>query len=819
MIHRFVDRTLKFLARHYLLVIAAYAVLTAAAGWFSYHLRFDSNFEDLLPRTFASVRALDDITKEFGGTGYLVLDVVSDNLPASKKFSAALVKELDKLPEVRYVNWRQPKKYFEDRKLLFMDLADLKTIRSRIKKKIDFEKQRANPLFIDLLGESYKLDFSDIEKKYEGKDVFRDYYVSKDGRELVLLIKPNGLASDLKFSRRLVAAVHSAIARVDPAAYDPSIKVEFTGRYQKQLDLNHQLQRDLTWTGSASTALVLILLVLYFKQKRPLLLIVLPMASGLLITFGVTELAIGYVNIISAFLVSILMGISADYGIVLYSRYTEEMLKGKPPREAVIDTIANTWEPIVLSGLTTGLVFFSLLLAEFKGFSQFGFIAGIGVFLNMFVFFTLFPALILLGERWSPARFTSITRLKSHHINKHFYIPVLIFTVFFTAYSIYRIRDIRFEYNFSKIQGSNIPSFILDEHINGIIGTSLTPDLVMVDSEPEMRAVSKVLDQKEKNPDTTIDSHASLLSFLPEHQDEKIRELRSIRALLDDPAINTLKGEQKKHINDVKKLLEVKPITERALPQEILRMFRGESPKRSAVFIFPKINLSDAALVRKASDEIRDLKVPGRTLHPVSESIIFSDIINMVERDGRKIMPLAFLLTAIPVILAYRNFRDSMLVLGPLSLGFIWIFGILAMFGIKLNFFNVLMLPLIFGMGDDYGEYVHSRYEEEGPGSIQFVMSHTGPAVFMSATTTFIGFGSMLFASHFGLRSIAVMAAIGISCVFFSAMLLQPSLIVLLEKWDARKSRKKNERTKTGPADNARVRAVGPDIEESADNA
>jgi len=815
MIRDLVDKALKLLAGRYLLVIAAYAVITAAAAYFSSRLAFDSSFEDLLPRTFASVRALDDITKEFGGTGYLVLDVESDDLEKAKLFSADLVRELEKLPDVKYVNWRQPKQYFEDRRLLYMDLADLETVRARIRKKIDVEKQKANPLFIDLLDTDYKLDLSDIEKKYEGENVFRDYYVSTDNRELVLLIKPNGLAGNLAFSRKLVGEVQKLVDKVGPSRYHPSLKVSYTGRYKKQIDLNAQLRRDLTYTGSGSTLLVLALLVLYFRQKRPILLIVLPMASGLLITFGITYLVIGYVNIISAFLVSILMGISADYGIVLYSRYTEEMLKGQRPREAVIATISNTWSPIVLSGLTTGLVFFSLLLAQFKGFSQFGFIAGIGVFLNMFVFFTLFPALILLGERLRPARYSSITRLKASHINQYFYVPVLIFTAIFTAYSVYRMKDIKFEYNFSKIQGSNIPSFVLDERINGIIGTSLTPDLAMVDSLDEARAVSKVLEEKEKNPDTTIDSHASLLSFLPEDQAKKLKVLKSLRAMLDDKTLNLLKGGQKKKVADVKKLLEVGEIRERELPPEILRMFSGATPGRSAVFIFPKINLSDAALVMKSSEEIRDLPVPGGTVQPCSESIIFSDIIKMVEQDGRKIMPLAFLLTAVPVLLAYRNFRDAGLVLVPLSLGFVWIFGILAIFHIKLNFFNVLMLPLIFGMGDDYGEYVHSRYEEEGPGSIQFVMSHTGPAVFMSASATFIGFGSMVFASHYGLRSIAVMAAIGISCVFFAAMLLQPSLIVLLEKWGNYKNDKRKDRS----SDNAGVRAPGPGAEKSAGHA
>ena len=154
-----------------------------------------------------------------------------------------------------------------------MDLADLETIKARISRKIKLEKQKANPLFIDLLDEDYKLDFSDIEKKYKSDDIFRDYFVSKDGRELILLVKPSGLAGNLDFSRKLLAQAEAAVARTNPAAYHASIKVSYTGRFKKQIDLNDQLQRDLKYTGAGALALVILLLVAYFRQVRPLLLI------------------------------------------------------------------------------------------------------------------------------------------------------------------------------------------------------------------------------------------------------------------------------------------------------------------------------------------------------------------------------------------------------------------------------------------------------------------------------------------------------------------------------------------------------------------
>jgi hypothetical protein len=151
----------------------------------------------------------------------------------------------------------------------------------------------------------------------------------------------------------------------------------------------------------------------------------------------------------------------------------------------------------------------------------------------------------------------------------------------------------------------------------------------------------------------------------------------------------------------------------------------------------------------------------------------------------------ALLLTALPVIAAYRKPKPVALVLVPLCAGFVWIFGVMALFGMKFNFFSVIMLPLVFGLGDDYAEYIYGRYKEEGPGSVHFVLTHTGPAVAVSALTTFIGFGALLFAGHNGLQSIGKMAAVGIACVFGAAMMLLPSMIVIMEKWENRNGKQK----------------------------
>ncbi|MEW5951642.1 MAG: MMPL family transporter [Elusimicrobia bacterium] len=778
-----------FLRRNYLKIIFFYFFISLFSFYFAVKIKFEANFESLLPKTFKSVLTLDEVTKEFGGTGYLVAVVKSKDPKAAKNFSYVFTKELEKLPQVKYVNWKQPKKFFEDRKLLFADLDDLREIRKRVEKKIDFEKKKANPLFIDLLEEDYKLDLSDIEKKYEGKDVFREYYESSDGKELVLLIKPNGLAGDLKFSRELEKNVLSLAASLNPKSYGEDLSVELTGRYKKQIDLNDQLTKDIRFTIAGSLLLGSFILFFFFRQIRGAFLVGIPLFLGIIITLAFAYLTVGYLNIISGFLFSILMGIGMDYGIVFYSRYMEEKISGASSESAMETSFLTAGSSLLIAAMTTCSSFFSLAIAEFKGFSQFGIIAGAGVVINFIVFMTLHQAMIILFEKIKEPKYKPAFSfsLKAPKISVRFVSLSLIFILCF--YSLANIKKLSFEYDFNKIQGSNIPSFALDKRVNDIIGTSLTPDIVLVKSLYQAKQVSDLLSSKEKNPDTTIDSHASVLTFMPFDQKEKISELKKIKKILEDNALNSLGEEQKKKIEDVKKLLTPQEVTKNNLPKEIYRMFYGESGK-TAVYIFPKISLSDVLLVRKASDEIRDLPAGDETLHPVSESVIFSEILRMIEKDGKIIMVLSFLGTLLPIFLAYKSFKALFFLSAHLAVTLLLLLSGLLFFSIDLNFFNVLMLPLIFGLGLDYGEYFYSRYKQEGKNSVYFVLTHTGPAVFMSALTTMLGFSTLLMANHQGLKSIGQVSVMGIFCAFISAAAF---LLPLLSVWE--KIEVKNEKT------------------------
>ena len=138
----------------------------------------------------------------------------------------------------------------------------------------------------------------------------------------------------------------------------------------------------------------------------------------------------------------------------------------------------------------------------------------------------------------------------------------------------------------------------------------------------------------------------------------------------------------------------------------------------------------------------------------------------------------------IVVLLMWANFRSpkwALLALLPLVVGILWMLLMMEVFDLKLNFYNLVVLPAVLGIGNDAGVHLVHRYREEGPGSVLRVLRSTGEHVTMGSLTTMIGFGGLLLSFHPGLRSIGSLAVVGIGATLLAALLFLPALLQWLE--------------------------------------
>ena len=130
----------------------------------------------------------------------------------------------------------------------------------------------------------------------------------------------------------------------------------------------------------------------------------------------------------------------------------------------------------------------------------------------------------------------------------------------------------------------------------------------------------------------------------------------------------------------------------------------------------------------------------------------------------------------------FRSIKAALFVMAPLVVGVLWMGGMMKLFGMQLNFFNVVVFPSIIGMGDDAGVHMYHRYLQEGRRSLPFVMKRTGLAVFLSMITTVVGYAGLLNAHHPGLQSIGYLAIMGLGTTLLTAYFVLPALLEVFDR-------------------------------------
>ena len=133
------------------------------------------------------------------------------------------------------------------------------------------------------------------------------------------------------------------------------------------------------------------------------------------------------------------------------------------------------------------------------------------------------------------------------------------------------------------------------------------------------------------------------------------------------------------------------------------------------------------------------------------------------------------------VLLAYGRIELALITFIPMVIAWIWILGLMALFGIKFNIINIILSTFVFALGDDFCIFTTDGMQQKyatGKDSSKSL----GTSILLSAITTIIGLGILIFAKHPALKSIALISIIGIVCVWLMSQTLQPILFNILIK-------------------------------------
>ncbi len=846
-----------FICRRPKTVAATVLVLTLLSTWRVTLLHINHNQMELIPQNLPAVRATKQLIDMTGTVGFLLIPLIGKDLNHVKAVADELAPRIAALPEIKRVTYTQDVAFVRERMALFVKTPDLKEAYKRIRKKIRAIANKNNPFAIELsTKKDTPLDLSDILRKYTHigkKDITDPYYVDINKEAVLLVIKPNGLSTDQVFLRHLMIVMNDVMQGYNAHnnngavlkenyggfAAGATITYGYTGGFKTNLDDSESLKEAIIPTGAF--ALVGILLYLLYALRRPsqIAIITGTLILSVLMSFAACEIVIGELNTITAVLAAILMGLGIDYGIHFMYRFREEFSTLNTLEAAIERTLLHSGSASFGAATTTAASLYILTTSEFRGFSDFGIIAGTGVLLSFALMYVVTPTVYVLMDSINPRfkdslRTTASTKMQQNNAHNletlsnrpfPFARPILIISVLLTGVLSYFATQVRFNYDTRALLGSNRPSIVMQEEINhrwtlssdpvGIFTTSLAQTEALfkkltaqarngIPLTPQERATWRDLhpdvpaEDIPKTKSSSIESILSLYSLVPpadqQQENRKIldkleHKLEGItKDSLDDPRIRD-------NFDKFRPLLSAQPFTLDTLPPHITAQFRPI--KKSTYFgkgyltwIYPKTSLWNGEEVLAFANEVGTVRLPAlkdakgehieaSIVHGGGIAVVFADLARIVLDDGVGFALFSALAIFLIAWADFRSIKGAAIAMLPLMAGVICMLGLMAAANWRINFMNIVVFPLVFGYGISAGVHVYHRFSETG--SVMVAVRRTGGAILASSVTTLIGWAAMLISGHRGLASMGVLACFGIASTLLVSLTTLPALLQITQ--------------------------------------
>jgi len=539
-----------------------------------------------------------------------------------------------------------------------------------------------------------------------------------------------------------------------------------------------------------------VVLIELLRAPLTALMIGVPLFASLVWTGAVAYLSFDTLNLFSSTLGLVLFGLGIDYGIHFYARYVEER-SAHAPEEAAVRTFMSTGQAIAVGAFTTAAALYVLMIADFRGFSQFGFIAGCGVLLALVAMLFVLPALLVVVERTGLVTYErsggAMVFRKGHFVGAR---GVFAGSLALVVLALAGIPRVAFEYRFGELE----PVYEDWQAIYSRINLAFyeqgrrNPAYIVVDDPTSTPAVAAALRDR-MNYDTTrhvvdadtfyttIRSVETLQERFPmtaEAQQRKIARIAHIRdSLLTDPLLG-----DDEDVEALRRAAQTRaPIALEDVPELLRQRFTAkDGTLGNFVTIYPAIGLSDGRKSIAFAEDVGKVTIAsGQTYHAGSSSIVAADMLRLMRQEAPYMVTATLLVVVLLMWVNFLRVRLALLAVLPLLVGVLWMLLILSLTGLRVNFYNLVVLPAIIGIGNDAGAHIVHRYREEGPGSLVRVLRSTGEHVSMGALTTMVGFSGLLLSFHPGLNTIGALALTGIGTTLLAALLFLPSLIQVLE--------------------------------------
>ncbi len=840
---RWARRYAALTGRHPFLALAVMLPIIVAAGWYGAGIAIRSNMEDLFPDDTPAVMAARHARETLKSSSQLVVMFGSPSRDKNRALALDFCNKAQQLPEVVAVDCKRDIGFFRRNATLFMSISDLEKIDRDVE--VAIRDAAAKELVDDELtaglddaptptaageatptqapaqatelaaaasptlagppaasGKPKKLHLpteDELRDRFRAEDV-REWAESPDGQVVGVKIFPSVPPAEIDKSAAFMAKVHGILDDLKPTSYHPAMVVDTGGDYSDMTEEVDHIQHGLAVTSAIAIAAVIALQFLHFRRWRAIILMFVPLISGIVVTMAIARGTIGYLNLITSFIFGILFGLGDDFGVFTLSRYYEERAAGHDPLQAIVNAMGDMWRSLGTAAMTAMAGLFSLTVLHFRGFSQFGLIGGLGVGLTLVSMFAMFPAMIMAFHRIWPERSVPAEHAEGSSWMGWFANPKVAratvwLLVALASVGAFAATDLRFETNLAKLRtvGGAVKESPADAARHRVgskyrasadTSNNESPIVIVADTPDDAHTLHLQLDHNRKAL-TRMERFVSIFSFVPEDQARKAEIVERIRKRIE-AKVDALPADDQAEAKRAMEFLSPKPYGINDLPDFVRKRFLDTKGSYGRfLLVFAKGNLLDADSVREVVGQLGTMRIPGpdgqtvREVRTTASYFILAEADSMVRLEGPRAVLLAAIAILLVVLLHFRSLRTVLYAYVPVVIAFLIFMAVIRYVPLAMNLFSVTVLPSILGIAIDGTLQIVHRYRQEDV-TLRQILAQTGGAAWAALVTTAAGFAALLFQDNLGLQSIAWMAIWGLPVVCTLGNILTGALLAWL---------------------------------------
>ena len=731
----------KILVKRSRLVLVIYTLITILVGSQATNIYMQSELASFLPPDDPTTQLWNKINEEFQVGSIIIIYVEADDIRDPE-----VLKEMDRVSSSPKLN-----KYENDEGKID-GIHSVNSLAEYIK------KENAKPFIVGGFGGSGKNEIPDDENlisnyisRYAIQGIKGTLFTNTYDIAVILLQLSDNADYDEILNNTKYAISHRGTFYSE---------MTVTGTTAMQKAIQNVSMEYFRIIFIAAVILVSLVLFIFHRNFKGVLIALLPTACAIALTFGVLGFVQPELTIISVAIVALLLGLGVDYSIHIMNRYAEENNTSNEI-EKMEKILKSTGKAILLSTITTIIGFASLMISSMSPVVTFGFGCAIGIFFCFLSSIILAPILSYLLKFKKEEKMLTWSKITYFILNNKRRIVVV--AIFFAIMSIIVLPQTETDVNYFDLAPPGIPELEkLKEYSNNFGGANF--NAILIETEPQGLTYPETIDAIYEMEEEMRLEGIELYSIADELKkiNDILKRDEIIERLGDLAGVDTV-------IFDM--------IAEGGLIDEYF--------SKTIILVYIPFGL-DMRETEKMVNKINqissktDIPYNGYASQMTGQDAINVAINKKLTDEQTRSMIIALLLVLAALILIFNSSIYGFLTMIPVAFVLMWEPGFLVLFNIPLSVLTISIASIMIGIGIDYGVHITHRVKEEMDrglskyDSTKIAIEKTGFSLVEAACTTIAGIAAIFITNIQGLQQFALLIILMTAFSCIGAALILP---------------------------------------------